>query len=59
MYILICSKCRSEIAINDGELEAYDIDCDCGNNVTASSPISTWGYPQYVAEPELNKPHKS
>jgi len=34
MRILTCPKCNSEIAINDNEVDSFDIDCDCGYVLT-------------------------
>ena len=28
MEIIVCKKCRSEIAVDD--INNYDVDCDCG-----------------------------
>ena len=30
MYIIICPKCNSKIAIDDTNIKTFDIDCDCG-----------------------------
>lgn len=49
MYILKCPKCNSEIALNDSEKETFDIDCDCGETITADNYKGTL---EHVIEPQ-------
>ena len=37
MYILKCPKCHSETAVDPSEKDIFDIDCDCGEVITAQN----------------------